>query len=157
MKWPLNCLTDWYNSSVVPQQRELYNITCKDIFRFAIENSTKFSIEEKLFFLGLGKTSDNNHSINLDKVDKVWINNKYLCNIRGEGRPGSSLQQITRQWTQQGNWLPSRFKVLQAAAMLRFSNNKFRSTAVSWNTCGSHFISGCSLETKPIWTECIVA
>ena len=43
--------------------------------------------------------------------------------MRGEGKPGSSPQQITRLWTQQGNWPPTQLQALQPGAMLRYTKN----------------------------------
>ena len=42
--------------------------------------------------------------------------------MRGEGMPGSSPQQITRLWTQQGNWPPTQLQALQQYIFHKFGS-----------------------------------
>ena len=42
--------------------------------------------------------------------------------MRDKGKPGSSPQQITRLWTQQGNWPPTQLQALQQYIFHKFGS-----------------------------------
>ena len=42
--------------------------------------------------------------------------------MRDKGKPGSSPQQITRLWTQQGNWPPTQLQALQQYIFHKFDH-----------------------------------
>ena len=42
--------------------------------------------------------------------------------MRDKEKPGSSPQQITRLWTQQGNWPPTQLQVLQQYIFHKFGS-----------------------------------